>query len=69
MADFKEGLPDATPAFRIILGGPEGMMVGTYPVSPTRAYYFVCGPAPEVALFPTDNTKYSTFCTCICKIA
>jgi len=42
MADFEQGLPDARPAFRVVMGGPEGLMVGTYPVSPDRAYYFVC---------------------------
>ena len=49
MTHFEDGLPDATPTFRFIMGGPEGMMVGMYPVSPTRAYYFVCSHAPEVA--------------------
>ncbi|KAK9845245.1 hypothetical protein WJX81_001020 [Elliptochloris bilobata] len=47
MTDFPEGLPDPAPAFRVILEDTSGLMVGTYPVSPTRAYYFVCGPAPE----------------------
>ena len=47
MADFEQGLPDARPAFRVVMGGPEGLMVGTYPVSPDRAYYFVCRPVPE----------------------
>ncbi len=47
MADFEQGLPDPRPAFRVVMGGPEGLMVGTYPVSPDRAYYFVCRPVPE----------------------
>ena len=58
MADFKDGLPDARPAFRVLLGGPEGLMVGTYPVTPDRAYYFVCRPAPEARLLNSTLTQH-----------